>query len=141
MNISSEQRLFTLEEANSMLPLVRAIVRDIVALSKTVVDRREHLDDLRSRPGKSSSAEYREEVEHIELELVNDVHRLGELLDELRELGVEPKGLTEGLVDFPAMLNGEVVNLCWKYDEPEIKFWHTLEAGFSGRQPLEGLDL
>ena len=51
-------------------------------------------------------------------------------------LTVEPKGAAEGLVDFPAMLNGRLVYLCWKLGEPEVQYWHDLEAGFQGRQPL-----
>jgi len=136
MNISSEQKIFTLQEANAMLPLVRAIVGDIVKVATVVVETRRHLDDLRNRIGSRSTGSYQEEVDDIESSLVEDVHRLGELVKELRELGVEPKGLTEGLVDFPAMLDGEIVNLCWKFDEPEIKFWHTLAGGFPGRQPI-----
>jgi hypothetical protein len=61
---------------------------------------------------------------------------LQEYVEELRQLGVEPKNGPEGLVDFPAMLDGRPVFLCWKLGEPEVMFWHDLEAGFQGRQPL-----
>ena len=57
-------------------------------------------------------------------------------MDELRHLGVEPKNGPEGLVDFPAMIDGRPVYLCWKVGELEVLHWHDLDAGFRGRQPL-----
>ena len=65
-----------------------------------------------------------------------DSLRLREYVEELRALGVEPKSGTEGLVDFPALLDGRKVYLCWKLGESRVLFWHDLEAGFVGRQPL-----
>ena len=62
--------------------------------------------------------------------------RLREYVEELRALGVEPKSGTEGLVDFPALLNGRKVYLCWKLGESRVLFWHDLEAGYVGRQPV-----
>jgi hypothetical protein len=50
-------------------------------------------------------------------------------------LGVEPKG-GDGLVDFPALWDGRLVYLCWKLGEPEVLYWHEIDAGFAGRQPL-----
>jgi len=54
----------------------------------------------------------------------------------LRRFGCELKGVRQGLVDFPALRDGREVYLCWQYDEPEIAFWHEVDAGFAGRQPL-----
>ena len=51
-------------------------------------------------------------------------------------LGVEPKGAVDGLVDFPSMMDGRIVFLCWKLGEAEVTHWHELDAGFSGRQSL-----
>lgn len=57
-------------------------------------------------------------------------------LKELQGLGCELKGLEQGLVDFPALREGRTVYLCWQYNEPEITFWHEIDAGFAGRQLL-----
>ncbi|MBC8355622.1 MAG: DUF2203 domain-containing protein [Planctomycetes bacterium] len=129
-------KIFTVEEANARLPLVRAIVGDLIKLATELSDRRERLDQLsRSRTGESSEV-YQAEVEQVELELEKDSERLSEYLRELLELGVEPKSAMAGLVDFPAMIDGKLAYLCWKYDEPEVLYWHDLEAGFAGRQSL-----
>ena len=54
----------------------------------------------------------------------------------MQDLGVEPKNAVEGLVDFPSIMDDRVVYLCWKLDEPEVLYWHEVDAGFAGRQPL-----
>ncbi len=129
-------RLFTIEEANATLPLVRAITSDLVGLSLDVVDRRQRLSQLTAGRNLQSGDPYDEELAQIAEELQKDETRVREYVDELKELGVEPKGLTEGLVDFPSMMDGRLVYLCWKLGEEEVAYWHERDAGFAGRQPL-----
>lgn len=129
-------KFFTPEEANARLPLVRAITRDWAQLSRDVVERRERLEHLLSNRPKDGRDLYRDELSQIEQELDKDALALQEYVRELRDLGVEPKNGVEGLVDFPAMMDGRPVYLCWKLDEPEVLFWHELDTGFRGRQPL-----
>jgi hypothetical protein len=69
-------------------------------------------------------------------EVDREARSLARAVDEVTELGVEVKDIDEGLVDFPALQNGETVLLCWKLGEDEIRYWHTLEGGFAGRRPL-----
>lgn len=133
---SRPTRLFTVEEANRMLPLVRAIVSDLVELSRDVVERRQRLNHLMEGRELSAGDFYSDELAEIEKDLDRDTLRLQEYVKELRDLGVEPKG-PEGLVDFPAMINGKPALLCWKLGEPEIAFYHGLEDGFAGRQPIK----
>ncbi|NQV28806.1 MAG: DUF2203 domain-containing protein [Rhodopirellula sp.] len=132
------KRLFTVEEANQRLPLVRVIVQDIVDLFLDVQQRRERLAsviELRGE-GTSSSRFHSEETDQIEEELSSDEEKLAGFVHELHELGVEFKDPVLGLVDFPAQMDDRIVHLCWKLDEPEVQFWHELTAGFSGRKPL-----
>ena len=131
-----ERKLFTVEQVNAMLPLVRAIVKDLSALSREVVERRERLAHLLSGRTLETSDPYRSELVQIEDELEKDSRRLRDYVEELRDLGAEPKNGIEGLVDFPTIIDGRVVYLCWKLDEPEVLFWHELDAGFQGRQRL-----
>lgn len=131
---------FSVEEANASLPLVRAIVRDLAELSRDVTDRRERLSYVLSGRPRESSAPYREELTQIEEELDRDTQRLRELVQELLDLGVEPKSVTEGLVDFPSRIDGRPVYLCWKLGEPEVLYWHERDAGVRGRRPLPRAD-
>ncbi|HEX4130601.1 MAG TPA: DUF2203 domain-containing protein [Pirellulales bacterium] len=130
------RRLFTVEQANAALPLVRAIVKDLAELYREVVERRQRLSSLTGGRERKPGDVYSQEVEQIEDELERDVRRLQEYVEELRQIGVEPKSGPDGLVDFPAMIDGRPVYLCWKLGEPEVLYWHDLEAGFAGRQPL-----
>ena len=130
------ERLFTVEQANAMLPLVRAICSDMSQLAREVVERRERIAMLTAGRRQDRSDLYSDELAQIDEELGKDAEQLDGYLQELRELGIEPKNALEGLVDFPSLLEGRIVYLCWKLDEPEVLYWHDIDAGFSGRQPL-----
>lgn len=132
----ARRRIFTPEQANAALPLVRAIVSDLVGLSREVADRRQRLSLLLAGKAKAERDPYHEELVQIQGEMDSDTQQLKEYVEELRSLGVEPKSGSDGLVDFPAILEGRKVYLCWKLGEPQVLFWHDLEAGFAGRQPL-----
>lgn len=133
------KRVFTIQEANAALPLVRAIVADLVALAREVTERRQRLLALAPSQSRRSADPYQEERDLAEEELEGDARRLAEYVEELRQLGVETRSVTEGLVDFPAVLAGRDVWLCWKLGEPEVAFWHEADAGFWGRQPLAAM--
>lgn len=129
-------RLFTIEQANAMLPLVRAITADLASLARDVVERRHRLALLSAGRDLKKSDPYSEELAQIETDLQLDGQRLMEYMNELKELGVEPKGAVEGLVDFPAEMDGRIVFLCWKLGETEVLHWHDIDGGFAGRQSL-----
>lgn len=138
------RQYFSVASANQRLPLVRAIVSDIVELYPEVRDREERLNRITrgrtkdSRPGDP----YTEEIEQVRQDLERDVERLQGFIEELQELGVEFKDPVMGLVDFPAKRDGEEVCLCWKLGEDSVDFWHTVDSGFQGRQKLSdgGMD-
>lgn len=132
------RQYFSVASANQTLPLVRAIVSDIVELYPEVRDREERLNRItRGRPKDSRPDDpYSEEVEQVRQDLERDVERLQGFIDELQELGVEFKDPVMGLVDFPAKRDGKEICLCWKLGEPAVDFWHTVDGGFQGRQPL-----
>lgn len=131
--------LYSQASANKALPLVRAIVEDIVQLYADVKDREQRLNALRrGTTGKATQDDpYSEEVEQIRSELEKDVEKLEGFVEELLELGVEFKDPVMGLVDFPAVIDGQDAYLCWKLGEPSVEYWHTHDAGFQGRQKLE----
>lgn len=62
--------------------------------------------------------------------------QLNRAMSDLSEEGCIIKGIAEGLVDFPAILNGREVFLCWKIPEEKVRFWHDLDSGYAGRQKL-----
>ena len=125
-------RLFTLGEANGLLPRLReilmAIQEGVAALERvqeTVVSAQWRLRRNGHGSGEESPAHNQDARRVVQ-----------ERLRELDELGVELKDPRLGLVDFPSERDGEVVHLCWKLDEPEIAWWHPTDTGFAGRRPL-----
>jgi len=140
-NLSTPTRLFTVREANATLPLVRAITRDLVSVSRDLIDRRERLSGILAGRRLSTGNLYDEELAQIEEQLDRDATRIQEFIDELQQLGVEVKSAVEGLVDFPAMLDGRLVYLCWKLGEDEVGHWHETDSGYSSRKPLHASGL
>ncbi|HEY2827377.1 MAG TPA: DUF2203 domain-containing protein [Pirellulales bacterium] len=143
-NSKTDRKYFTVERANAMLPLVRAIVKDLAELSRDVIDRRDRLAHLLAGRNGQTTDVYSEELVQIEEELEKDGRRLRDYVEELTKLGLEPKNGQEGLVDFPTLIDGREAYLCWKLDEAEVLYWHELDGGFAGRQALTagaGVDL
>src|SRR5262249_24276607 len=124
---------FTVEQANATLPLVRATVRDVVELHRTMTERLERLGHLDEA---NLTDAHREELDQAQAELEQDLERMQEFERELAELGVELKDHSIGLIDFPARRDGREVYLCWKMGEPAVAYWHELDAGYRGRQKL-----
>ena len=126
-------RLFTVEQANRTLPLVRRIVEDVVAQHRRW---RETIMELDLVASASRSDEAHARGEELEQRALGLARELDEYQRELAELGIELKDPRLGLVDFPADLDGRQVLLCWHLGEPEVRFWHEVDAGYAGRQPL-----
>lgn len=131
----AKRKLFTVDQANATLPLVRSIVGDISELSQSILERRERLQLLK-RERRRDDDVYADELAQTERDVEGDVKQLKEYIDELTRLGVDLKSAPEGLVDFAGELEGREVCLCWKLGESEVLYWHEVDAGFAGRQPL-----
>jgi hypothetical protein len=129
----ADKKYFTTEEANRMLPLVRAIVQDIVALYESLRERHGQLQELDED---TIPLARREELERMRDEFEEDEAHLRDYVAELHRLGVEFKGFDLGLVDFPCWRDGREVYLCWKLGEPAVEHWHEVADGFAGRQPI-----
>jgi hypothetical protein len=129
-------RHFTPEEANDALVEVRPLVERMVAhrhAHSEALERQEELEGrIRGNGGGIPPAQLAEAAAEVERE----ARSLAQVIDEIGEYGAEVKDLDEGLIDFPALRRGETVLLCWQLGEDRIRYWHTVEDGFAGRQPL-----
>ena len=126
---------YTLDEANAMLPLLRAILRDVTTLANELRDRYERL--IRLQEAKGLDKAHEEEVQQLMAEFERGQEKMKEYEAELEKLGVELKDYYTGLIDFRHLRDGKEVYLCWRLGEPEIAHWHDLNSGFSGRKKIE----
>ena len=131
--------LWEVDEANARLPGLRELLPQLRAWAARLAEVHAELgrlvrfwgDELASRDHPDHGLSGR-----LEAEWRNLTHRLDEAVTSLRQEGIEVKQLESGLVDFYAALGGEPVLLCWRLDEPEVGYYHSLEGGFAGRRPL-----
>src|SRR5262245_5090359 len=130
-----KRKYFSVEEANKALPLIKAIVEDIVRQNRLVDTLQQRLTRVLKERRRPSDDLYSEELTQSQLELEAEEERLRTYTEELEGLGVELKG-DDGLCDFRSLMDGREVYLCWRLGEPEVMYWHELGAGFAGRQPL-----
>ena len=118
--MTPEVKLFTPQEATRTLPLVRKIVEDILAAGQ-------NLRELSLKIGKGAEDDPQS---------LNLMDRLDELFEELENLGCSYKdwNFTQGLVDFPCVIEGKEAYLCWRSDEDQLQYYHEAEEGFPGRK-------
>ena len=128
-------RIFTLDEANALLPRLSEIIGEMQAKQPALARLREELAAMgrtASGNGHLVGKELRDKQQRAEA----IAGQLDELLAEVTSFGCELKGLDQGLIDFPAERDGRTVYLCWRLGEGTITHWHDIEAGFAGRQQL-----
>jgi len=124
-------KLFTVDEANSLLPSVRPIVKSIQKSHRRLVTFQTAAKQA-SQGAENGGGGMAFGPRYAEL-LIDLSTRAGQL----ESLGIQLKDYQQGLIDFPSMRDGRVVLLCWKADEGDrLEWWHDVEAGFAGRQPL-----
>ena len=129
-----KERLFTLDEALALLPTVRQLIGEMQEAKRELDERSRELDRLLGLSG--GNGHLAADVSATREGVRTAGARLEALISELDGLGVELKGIDEGLVDFPSEREGRVVLLCWRQGEETIAWWHEVETGFAGRQPL-----
>lgn len=127
----AREPLFTVESANEALILVRKVVGDVVERYGELMRLRMEAQELSLESGAQAR------FDEISLLVEQTLERLKTLHQELIDVGCELKDFATGLVDFPAEIDGRKVWLCWKLREAEVSHWHELDAGFTGRQPID----
>ncbi|MFL5871552.1 MAG: DUF2203 domain-containing protein [Solirubrobacterales bacterium] len=123
------ERHFTAEEANGLLPKIEPALRALRDARDRLTDAELH-EALAGAAPTNGGGEPGRKVGKAFL-------AVRALLAELAELGLVVRDIDRGLVDFPAIVDGREVYLCWQLDEDEVAYWHDLESGFGGRQPLD----
>jgi hypothetical protein len=132
-----EPRIFTVEEANGLLPRLRTILDELRAARERLLQAQEQIA-ARFHGGSRSNGHVLPggELDRLNAASTEAQSDIGTAVSAIAELGCELKDPERGMVDFRTMRDGRVVYLCWLQHEPEVQFWHELEGGYRGRQPL-----
>jgi hypothetical protein len=123
------ERHFTREEANALLPQLTALLTQLREARDELTDAEAHEALAEAAPANGGGEEGRQVgVAFLEVR---------RLLETVEQAGIVLRDIDRGLVDFPALIDGREVYLCWELGEDEVGYWHDLEGGYGGREPLD----
>ncbi len=131
-------RTFTLDEAQSLLPVLESLLRTAIAAKKTIEEFEAEQQALAHRVFLNGGmflnvvSLARKKAERVKAE-----QRAKDAVGEIHAIGVQVKDLDIGLLDFPCVVDGQTILLCWKLGEKAITHWHGVEEGFAGRKPVD----
>lgn len=127
-------RYFTVAEANALLPIIKPHIEQLVrSWQHIMVNQKQVVELLQEHPHVDMGGPFLSII-------ANDIIRSQNAMMTIQALGVQLKDPNTGLIDFPCMYNGQEVYLCWRRGEDQIAFWHTPDAGFAGRRPIDDLN-
>ena len=121
---------FTLQEANEALNIIRPLMDEVQMIRQKILENQpEAWPAIEKSAGNGGNRALSN--------LVQDFERLDALVHQIQDTGAQIKDINTGLLDFSALKNGREVYLCWQHGEDDIQYWHEIEAGFAGRQPIQ----
>jgi len=123
---------FSLQQANEALKIIRPLMDEVQAIrQKILANQPEAWPAIEKSAGNGGNKALSR--------MVDDFEKLDALIHQILDTGAQIKDVNIGLLDFSALKDGREVYLCWQYGEGDIAFWHEVDAGFAGRQPIETL--
>jgi len=122
------QKHYTREEARALLPKLRAWLDRLIELRGDFEKNEKRMSGLMTG-GQDTGGQ----LVNTSIKIQSEIR---ELLQEFKQREIIIKDLDRGLVDFPALVGGREVFLCWEKDEDDIEFWHDIDSGYAGREPL-----
>jgi hypothetical protein len=131
-------KTFTLEEAQSLLPVVESLLKRALEGKRAAQEVEDQISELGRRIYLTGGM--RVDVAAVSkqrAEMEEHLQRVRESVAEIDSIGVQVKDLDTGLLDFPCKVDDQVVLLCWRMGESAIEHWHTVDDGFKGRKPLD----
>ena len=131
-------RRFTLQEAQSLLPRVSSLIQEAVSLKAECQDAENSIERLSQKVMLHGGMIVdRQRAKSVRTRRDETLEKLKSVVERIQENGCVLKDLDKGLVDFPTLFRGREVYLCWKMDEPAIRFWHGVDEGFAGRKEID----
>ena len=122
------KRHYTIEEARELLPQLRQWLSELKRLRARVSQLEKRIEHILAAGNDAGGESVNE--------LIRSLWAIKKLLQKFQQREIQLKDLERGLVDFPAILGGREVFLCWEQDEDDIEYWHDLDTGYAGREKL-----
>ena len=138
MNTAMAERTFTLEEAQSLLPVLESLLRTAIDGKKLIESVDAELQEVAHRVFLNGGTFLN--IVHLarrKAEREKSILRVKDSIAEIDSIGVQVKDLDIGLLDFPCVVDGRTVLLCWRLGEKSITHWHGVSEGFAGRKPID----
>jgi len=135
---SGSGRIFTVQSANQMLPLLTRIASDMISLARDLNDQNAQIVSMEALAKPIKISAFADEIDAIKEAFATDRLRLASCHRELESLGVTIDSLDAGVFDFPAFQNCRPVLLCWKMGELEVSHWHAVNENFGDRREISG---
>jgi hypothetical protein len=129
LKVSEAPRYFTLEQAQAALDIIRPLIGEIMEIRQSILSREPEVWPVVAKAAGNGGSKVASQV-------AQEFGRLDQAVRAILATGALLKDVNTGLVDFPTLRENREVYLCWKYGEETIRFWHDIDAGYSGRQPL-----
>ena len=139
-----KSKILTIDDANRMLPLLRTIVRDIRCSWEMIITKRTELECIeKEKNGGPPRAEPLNEdperllrLDRLKAELNALIERINNYIREVEDLGCFVEEFKRGIVNFPCLLSGRKVFLCWGLEEDRVQHWHELDESYNDRVPI-----
>ena len=137
--MSAPPKIFDVPEANALLGSVAPLVEQLQGLQHSIFSTQQAIDTAKEQLSHGNGhpvQELKARIEELTKRQLLLVEAFQSAMQQLEALGALLKDLNQGLVDFYSLRDGELVFLCWRLGEERIGYWHGIDDGFAGRQPL-----
>lgn len=125
-----DEHLYSVSEANALLPYVRTLVASMLEAREAILSLQPELWSVIQAAVFNGGSKSASNVTRYILTIQDTIRKL-------QSLNIIVKDVNTGLLDFPAERDGQLIYLCWLYDEPSVQFWHHVDTGFAGRQRID----
>lgn len=129
-------RRFTREEAEEMLPYLAPLLFKLRSVKAEHDSAQAKVNEISARM-RTNGHGLADDLRTAQAELSKTAGQINDLVERINEMGCELKDVDMGLIDFRCDMEGREVYLCWRLGEEHVSYWHELDTGFAGRQPLE----
>tara|TARA_B100001245_G_scaffold224714_1_gene198707 strand:- start:543 stop:941 length:399 start_codon:yes stop_codon:yes gene_type:complete len=130
------KQYFTVQEANELTSFLEETFQNLISLNQKSQDLDSQINSINNKLGSNGSNTVHQTLTTLTSERNKTSGLMEEHLNSINQKGILVKSIEQGLVDFPSIKDGREIYLCWNMGEESIDYWHEIDSGYSGRQPI-----